>query len=386
MSNFLVSARKYRPTKFEDVLGQNHIAKVLQTALQNNQLAHSFLFTGPRGVGKTTCARILAKVINCFTPVNGVEPCNTCASCKAFTENASFNIFELDAASNNSVDHIRALIEQVRYQPQVGKYKVFIIDEVHMLSSSAFNAFLKTLEEPPAHAIFILATTEKHKIIPTILSRCQIFDFKRIQPNDIVLQLRKVCTQENRNAEEEALHQIALKADGGMRDALSIFDKISGSSGDVITYKDVISNLNILDYDYYFRMVDAFLKADLTSVILILDEVVKNGFELETFIDGLGNHFRELLISRDKQTIHLLETTDILKSRYFNQGVLTKEAFILTAMSVLNACELTLARTNNKRLHVEVALSKITYASKAYETDFLAPPSEQIKKKMMPQS
>jgi DNA polymerase III subunit gamma/tau len=386
MSKFLVSARKYRPRKFEDVIGQNHIAKVLQNALQNNQLAHSFLFTGPRGVGKTTCARILAKVINCFNPIGGVEPCDTCGSCTSFSENASFNIFELDAASNNSVDHIRGLIEQVRYQPQVGKYKVFIIDEVHMLSSSAFNAFLKTLEEPPAHAIFILATTEKHKIIPTILSRCQIFDFKRIQPNDIVVQLKKICSDENRAAEEEALLQIALKADGGMRDALSIFDKISGSSGDIITYKDVITNLNILDYDFYFRVVDAFLKADLTSTILILDEIVKNGFEIEMFIDGLGSHFRELLISRDKQTIHLLETTEILKVRYYNQAILAKEGFILTAMNILNACELTLNRSNNKRLHIEVALSKITYASKAYETDFLAPPTEQIKKKMMPLS
>jgi DNA polymerase III subunit gamma/tau len=384
MSKFVVSARKYRPTIFEDVVGQNHIAKVLQNALQTNQLAHSFLFTGPRGVGKTTCARILAKVINCLTPVNKVEPCNTCASCKAFGENASFNIFELDAASNNSVDHIRTLIEQVRYQPQVGSYKVFIIDEVHMLSSSAFNAFLKTLEEPPAHAIFILATTEKHKIIPTILSRCQIFDFKRIQPSDIVFQLKKICKEENRQAEEEALHQIALKADGGMRDALSIFDKISGSSGDIITYNDVITNLNILDYDYYFKMVDAFLRSDLPGSLMLLDEVVKNGFEIETFIEGLNAHMRDLLISKDVNTIKMMETTDAIKSRYFNQSAFAKEAFLLTSMNILNTCDITMNRTNNKRLHTEIALSKIVYAFKAYETDFLAAPSEQIKKKMIP--
>jgi DNA polymerase III subunit gamma/tau len=382
MSKFVVSARKYRPAVFEDVIGQNHIAKTLQNALQTDQLAHAFLFTGPRGVGKTTCARILAKVINCLTPVNKVEPCNTCTSCKSFSDNASFNIFELDAASNNSVDHIRTLIEQVRYQPQHGSHKVFIIDEVHMLSTQAFNAFLKTLEEPPPYAIFILATTEKHKIIPTILSRCQIFDFKRIQPNDIVVQLQKICKEEKRKADDEALHQIAVKADGGMRDALSIFDKVSGASGDVITYKDVISNLNILDYDYYFKMVDAFLRSDLSDVLNLLDEVVKNGFDVESFIEGLAQHFRELLISKDANTIHIMECSDALKQRYYNQALLAEEGFILSAMSILNVCDLTLNRSHNKRLHSEIALSKITYAKQAYEADFLAP-SGQIKKKMI---
>ncbi len=382
MTKFVVSARKYRPSRFEDVIGQNHIAKTLQNALQTDQLAHAFLFCGPRGVGKTTCARILAKVINCLTPINKVEPCNNCSSCKGFNENASFNIFELDAASNNSVEAIRTLIEQVRYQPQNGTHKVFIIDEVHMLSTQAFNAFLKTLEEPPPYAIFILATTEKHKIIPTILSRCQIFDFKRIQPSDIVIQLQKICTLENRKADEDALHQIALKADGGMRDALSIFDKISGAADEVITYKDVISNLNILDYDYYFKMVDAFLRSDLSDVFNLLDEIVKNGFETESFVEGLNQHFRELLVSKDAATIQLMECSDSLKQRYFNQAALADEGFILSSMNILNVCDLTLNRSTNKRLHTEIALSKISYAKQAYEADFLAP-SGQIKKKMI---
>ncbi|MBK8702068.1 MAG: DNA polymerase III subunit gamma/tau [Saprospiraceae bacterium] len=386
MSKFVVSARKYRPIRFEDVIGQNHIARTLQNALQTNQLAHAFLFCGPRGVGKTTCARILAKVINCERPINKVEPCNECSSCKSFNENASFNIFELDAASNNSVEHIRTLIEQVRYQPQHGTHKVFIIDEVHMLSTQAFNAFLKTLEEPPPYAIFILATTEKHKIIPTILSRCQIFDFKRIQPVDIVVQLEKICKEEQRQAEPEALHQIAVKADGGMRDALSIFDKISGASGDVITYKDVISNLNILDYDYYFRMVDAFIRSDLPGVLNILNEVVRNGFDTESFIQGLAEHFRELLVAKDETTIQLMECSDSVKQRYFNQAAMAEESFILTALHILNTCDLTLARANNKRLHAEIALSKIAYAQQAYETDFFAPEAGGIKKKMMASS
>jgi DNA polymerase III subunit gamma/tau len=382
MSKFVVSARKYRPQRFEDVIGQNHIAKTLQNAIQTDQLAHAFLFTGPRGVGKTTCARILAKVINCMNPANKVEPCNACSSCKSFNENASFNIFELDAASNNSVEAIRTLIDQVRYQPQQGTHKVFIIDEVHMLSTQAFNAFLKTLEEPPPYAIFILATTEKHKIIPTILSRCQIFDFKRIQPNDIVIQLEKICKEEHRDAEPEALHQIAVKADGGMRDALSIFDKIAGATqGATITYKDVISNLNVLDYDYYFRMVDAFLRSDLTSVLLILDEVVKNGFDTESFVEGLMEHMRELLVSKDPKTLEIMECTDALKQRYYNQAVLAEEAFILTGLNTLNTCDLTLPRANNKRLHVEIALSKITYAKQAYDADLFA--GDASKKKMI---
>jgi DNA polymerase-3 subunit gamma/tau len=383
MSKFIVSARKYRPTKFEDVIGQNHIAKTLQNAFQTDQLAHAFLFCGPRGVGKTTCARILAKVINCLNPVNKVEPCNTCSSCKAFNENASFNIFELDAASNNSVEHIRTLIEQVRYQPQHGTHKVFIIDEVHMLSTQAFNAFLKTLEEPPPYAIFILATTEKHKIIPTILSRCQIFDFKRIQPNDIVLQLEKICKDENKEAEHEALYQIAVKADGGMRDALSIFDKVAGATEGKITYKDVVSNLNLLDYDYYFQIVEGFTRSDLSKVLNLLDEIVKNGFDLESFVLGLSEHFRELLLCKEPSTIHIMECSDALKQRYYDQAMNIKEGLVLTAMNILNICDLTLSRANNKRLHTEIALSKITYAYQAYETDFLAAPTDAIKKKMM---
>ncbi len=381
LSKFVVSARKYRPVRFEDVIGQNHIARTLQNAIQTDQLAHAFLFCGPRGVGKTTCARILAKVINCENPVNKVEPCNECSSCKSFNENASFNIFELDAASNNSVEHIRTLIEQVRYQPQHGSHKVFIIDEVHMLSTQAFNAFLKTLEEPPPYAIFILATTEKHKIIPTILSRCQIFDFKRIQPSDIVLQLEKICKEEHREAEAEALHQIAVKADGGMRDALSIFDKVAGASGEKITYKDVISNLNILDYEYYFRMVDAFLKCDLPAVLNILDEVVRNGFDTESFVQGLAEHFRELLVAKDVNTIGLMECSEAVRQRYFNQASLAEEGFVLTALQILNTCDLTLGRAANKRLHTEIALSKICYAKQAYAADFFAGQADAIKKK-----
>jgi DNA polymerase III subunit gamma/tau len=368
MSKFVVSARKYRPRKFEDVIGQNHIAKTLQNALQHDQLAHAFLFTGPRGVGKTTCARILAKVINCMNPIDKVEPCNTCSSCKSFNENASFNIFELDAASNNSVEHIRTLIEQVRIQPQQGTHKVFIIDEVHMLSTAAFNAFLKTLEEPPPYAIFILATTEKHKILPTILSRCQIFDFKRIQPNDIVVQLEKICTEEARKSEPEALYQIALKADGGMRDALSIFDKISGASGDIITYKDVIANLNILDYEYYFKMTDTFLRSDHPSAFLLLDEVIKNGFDIESFIEGLMGHLRELLIAKDPQTVNMMETTDTLKKRYYEQATLASESFLLSGLNILNIADLTLPRANNKRLHLEIALAKLNHLNQISET------------------
>jgi DNA polymerase III subunit gamma/tau len=383
MSQFVVSARKYRPQRFEDVIGQNHIARTLQNALIKNQLAHAFLFCGPRGVGKTTCARILAKVINCQNPIQNVEPCNECSSCKSFGENASFNIFELDAASNNSVEHIRTLIEQVRYQPQQGSHKVFIIDEVHMLSTQAFNAFLKTLEEPPPYAIFILATTEKHKIIPTILSRCQIFDFKRIQPNDIVVQLEKICKDENRFAEPEALHQIAVKADGGMRDALSIYDKVAGASSGNITYKDVIANLNILDYDYYFKITDAFLRSDLPNALLILDEVIKNGFDIESFIQGLSEHLRELLVCKDEQTVMLLECSDVIKQKYFDQATMAKEGFILTALNILNNCDLTLSRASNKRLHAEITISKIVYANQAYQVDFLANEGNVVKKKMI---
>ena len=359
MSTFVVSARKYRPIKFEDVVGQNHIAKTLKNALQTDKLAHAFLFCGPRGVGKTTCARILAKVINCLNPIDQVAPCNTCSSCTSFNENASFNIIELDAASNNSVEHIRTLIEQVRFQPQQGSHKVFIIDEVHMLSTQAFNAFLKTLEEPPPYAIFILATTEKHKILPTILSRCQIFDFKRIQVGDIVEQLQRILKSEGRTADVEALHQIGQKADGGMRDALSIFDKVASAVEGNITYKDIIQHLNVLDYEYFFKTTDACSRGDLKNVFLTIDEVIKNGFEAEHFVQGLSEHMRNLLLSKDTATITVLECSEELRQRYFNQGALATESFILSALDILNTCDVGMPRASNKRLLTELTLSKL---------------------------
>jgi len=370
MSKFVVSARKYRPTAFDEVVGQMHVAKTLKNALQTDQLAHAFLFCGPRGVGKTTCARILAKVINCENPQNKVDPCNTCSSCQSFNDNASFNIIELDAASNNSVEHIRTLIEQVRFQPQQGTHKVFIIDEVHMLSSQAFNAFLKTLEEPPPYAIFILATTEKHKIIPTILSRCQIFDFKRIQVEDAVKQLQHICTQEGKIADPEALHLIGQKADGAMRDALSIFDKIASASGEHITYKDVISNLNILDYEYYFKIVDAFLREDLSDVLLTMDEIIRSGFEPDQLIQGLADHMRDLLVCKDGRTLGLLDVSESLKAKYQHQAALTNKSVLLTGLDILNQCDIALPRSKNKRLYTEIALSKINFASRAIDVNF----------------
>ncbi|MDF1695750.1 MAG: DNA polymerase III subunit gamma/tau [Saprospiraceae bacterium] len=369
MSKFVVSARKYRPTTFDEVIGQMHVAKTLKNALQNDKLAHAFLFCGPRGVGKTTCARILAKVINCENPKDKVEPCNACSSCQSFNDNASFNIIELDAASNNSVEHIRTLIEQVRFQPQQGTHKVFIIDEVHMLSSQAFNAFLKTLEEPPPYAIFILATTEKHKIIPTILSRCQIFDFKRIQVEDAVSQLQNICTQEGKKADPEALHLIGQKADGAMRDALSIFDKIASATGEHITYKDVITNLNILDYEFYFKVVDAFLREDLSDVLLIMDQIIRDGFEPEQFIQGLADHMRDLLICKDTRTIGLLDVSEGLKERYMHQAALTSKSVLLTGLDILNQCDISLPRSKNKRLYTEIALSKINFANRSIEAN-----------------
>lgn len=369
MSNFVVSARKYRPARFDEVVGQQHVSQTLKNALQNNQLAHAFLFCGPRGVGKTTCARILAKVLNCQNLAADHEACDTCNSCKAFNENASFNITELDAASNNSVEHIRALIEQVRFQPQQGKYKVFIIDEVHMLSQQAFNAFLKTLEEPPPYAIFILATTEKHKIIPTILSRCQIFDFRRIQVSNMVSHLQEICTKEQIKADKDALHIIGQKADGALRDSLSIFDRIvsslPGGEGRHITYNHVIENLNVLDYDYYFRVVDAFLLEDIAQVLLIFDDILKKGFEADIFINGLAEHFRNLLVCKDEQTLALLEASDTLQSRYREQAQNTPESLLLSALNLSNECDINYKMARNKRLHVEMTLIKMNFINRA---------------------
>jgi len=380
MSSFIVSARKYRPATFEEVVGQAHVADTLKNALKTDKLAHSFLFCGPRGVGKTTCARILAKIINCQNPVDKTQPCNECSSCLSFNDNASFNIIELDAASNNSVDNIRNLIDQVRVPPQQGKYKVFIIDEVHMLSTAAFNAFLKTLEEPPAYAIFILATTEKHKILPTILSRCQIFDFKRIQVTDVVTQLQEICRQEGLTAEPEALHLIGQKADGAMRDALSIFDKVASSAAGSLTYKDVITNLNILDYDYYFRVVDAFLKEDLSEVLLIMDSVVRQGFDIDQFVQGLASHMRDLMVCKDQRTLPLLDVSDSLKQRYTNQAQYATKSMLLSGLDILNQCDIALPRATNQRLYAEIALSKINYLQRTIDTQ-LATSSEPVLEK-----
>jgi DNA polymerase-3 subunit gamma/tau len=365
MSKFVVSARKYRPIRFDEVVGQQHVSQTLKNALQNDHLAHAFLFCGPRGVGKTTCARILAKVLNCTNRTADFEPCDECNSCKAFNENASFNITELDAASNNSVDHIRTLVEQVRFQPQQGEYKVFIIDEVHMLSQAAFNAFLKTLEEPPPYAIFILATTEKHKIIPTILSRCQIFDFKRIQVQDTVKHLQGICAEEGIEADKDALHIIAQKADGALRDALSIFDRIVSFSGKKITYDDVITNLNVLDYDYFFKVTDAMMVEDLSSLFLIFDKIQKNGFEADLFINGLAEHFRNVLVCKDEATLQLLEVSDNLKELYKQQAKVAPISFLLSALNIANDCDVNYKMARNKRLHVEMALVKMAYINRA---------------------
>ncbi len=365
MSQYVVSARKYRPIRFSDVVGQEHVSNTLKNAIQTGHLAHAFLFCGPRGVGKTTCARILAKVLNCQQPTPDLDPCDTCSSCKAFNDQASFNIVELDAASNNSVEHIRTLIEQVRFQPQQGRYKIFIIDEVHMLSQQAFNAFLKTLEEPPSYAIFILATTEKHKIIPTILSRCQIFDFKRIQIPQIAAHLQFICDEEHIQAEPDALHIIAQKADGALRDALSIFDRMVSFSANTITYQDVIENLNILDYDYFFQVVDALLAEDASTVLLILDDVLKKGFDNDMFMNGLAEHLRNLLVCQDPGTLQLLESGDALKQRYMQQAYLSSPGFLVTALQMANDCYIHYKTARNKRLHVEMALIKMAYIQRA---------------------
>ncbi len=359
MENFIVSARKYRPSTFESVVGQHAITSTLQNAIRNNTLAQAFLFCGPRGVGKTTCARIMAKTINCLHPTDDMEACNECESCVSFNNNASFNIFELDAASNSGVDDIRALIDQVRIPPQIGKYKVYIIDEVHMLSGAAFNAFLKTLEEPPAYAKFILATTEKHKILPTILSRCQIFDFKRITVEDITKHLQNIAAKEGVTAEEEALNIIAQKADGALRDALSIFDQMVSFSGNNITYKDVIANLNVLDYEYYFGMVENILANDINSMLLLLNEVINKGFDPQNFIQGMASHLRNLLLGKDQRVIGLMEVSNQLKERYAKQAERCSTEFLLKALDLANECDINFRSANNKRLHLEVALMKM---------------------------
>ncbi|WP_297100267.1 DNA polymerase III subunit gamma/tau [uncultured Draconibacterium sp.] len=359
MENFIVSARKYRPDSFQTVVAQASITNTLKNAIKSNQLAHAYLFCGPRGVGKTTCARIFAKTINCTNLTDDTEACNECESCTSFNSSRSFNIHELDAASNNSVDDIRNLTDQVRVPPQMGKYSVYIIDEVHMLSSQAFNAFLKTLEEPPKHAIFILATTEKHKIIPTILSRCQIFDFNRIGVADISEHLEYVAKSESVEVEGEGLNIIAQKADGAMRDALSIFDQIVSFSGKKITYQDVITNLNVLDYDYYFRLVDEFLKNNVTEVMVIFNDILNHGFDGHHFITGLSSHFRDLLVCKDAVTIQLLEVGGDIKERYRSQAAATESDFLLDAMQIANTCDIQYKTSQNKRLLIELALIRI---------------------------
>ena len=361
MDSFVVSARKYRPITFDSVVGQKAITSTLQNAIRTNTLAQAFLFCGPRGVGKTTCARIMAKTINCMNPTADMEACDECESCRSFNNSNSFNIYELDAASNNSVDDIRNLVDQVRIPPQVGQYKVYIIDEVHMLSSAAFNAFLKTLEEPPAYAKFILATTEKHKIIPTILSRCQIFDFKRITVDDISKHLQNIAVKEGVVAEEEALNIVAQKADGALRDALSIFDQMVSFSGKNITYKDVINNLNVLDYEYYFRMVDYILNKDNNSILLLLNNVVENGFDIQHFIQGLASHLRNLLLGRDEKLVELMEVSRQLKTRYVEQSQRCSQYFLLKTLDLANQCDLNFRNSNNKRLHLEICLMKMCY-------------------------
>ena len=356
MENYIVSARKYRPSTFDSVVGQRALTTTLKNAIATGKLAHAYLFCGPRGVGKTTCARIFAKTINCLSPSANGEACNQCESCQAFNEQRSYNIHELDAASNNSVEDIRTLIDQVRIPPQIGKYKVYIIDEVHMLSQAAFNAFLKTLEEPPHHAIFILATTEKHKILPTILSRCQIYDFNRINVQDAVSHLQYVAQKEGIQAEPEALTVIAQKADGGMRDALSIFDQVVSFTGGNITYQGVIENLNVLDNEYYFRLVDLFLGNKAADTMVLLNESLRKGFDAHHFITGLASHFRDLLVSKDPITLPLLEVGASIRERYQQQAQKCDQKFLYRAMKLCNDCDLNYRTSKNKRLLVELTL------------------------------
>ena len=367
MENFVVSARKYRPATFRSVVGQQHVTTTLQNAIQSQHLAQAFLFCGPRGVGKTTCARILAKTINCTNLTSEAEACGQCTSCVAFQENASFNVHELDAASNNSVEDIRSLVEQVRYAPQQGRYKIYIIDEVHMLSNAAFNAFLKTLEEPPSYAIFILATTERHKIIPTILSRCQIFDFNRIKVEDIREHLRYVATSEGVAADDDALHLLAQKADGGLRDALSMFDQQVTFAGNNLTYKEVVQNLHILDYDYYFRLVAALTSENLSAALLLLDEVMQQGFDLHNFVVGTAEHLRGLLVCKDPVTVQLLEVSEGIRQQYVRQAQAAPLPFLLSALNLVSQCDREFKQAKNQRLHVELTLMKLAYLNGAVQ-------------------
>jgi len=388
MEQFIVSARKYRPLTFATIVGQSPIAQTLKNAIERKQLAHAYLFCGPRGVGKTTCARIFAKTINCLNPDENGEACGECESCKAFAEGRSYNIHELDAASNNSVEDIRNLIDQVRVLPQVGKYSVYIIDEVHMLSAAAFNAFLKTLEEPPAHAVFILATTEKHKIIPTILSRCQIYDFNRIRVEDAVKHLEEIAKSENINCEPEALHIIAQKADGSMRDALSIFDQVVSFCGTTVTYSKVIENLNVLDYDYYFKLTDAFIVGDYCTTLTIFDEILTKGFDAQHFMRGLNSHFRDLLVCKDARTTSLLEVGAAIAESYKRQAEICNVVFLFTALDIANGCDVGYKTSSNQRLHIELALcrlSNITTARKPEPVVKIADNTETTKQKTTPQ-
>ncbi|HMK04750.1 MAG TPA: DNA polymerase III subunit gamma/tau [Ferruginibacter sp.] len=367
MDKFIVSARKYRPQNFSTVVGQAHITTTLKNAIKNNQLAHAFLFCGPRGVGKTTCARILAKTINCQNQTADGEACNTCTSCVSFDAGTSLNIHELDAASNNSVDDIRSLVEQVRFAPQAGKYKVYIVDEVHMLSSSAFNAFLKTLEEPPPYAIFILATTEKHKILPTILSRCQIFDFKRITNNDTIEHLQEICKKEKIKAEKAALHVIAQKSEGCLRDALSILDKIVSFTNGQLNYSNTLEHLNILDEDYYFKLMDCMQQQKLSDAMLLYDEINRKGFEGDTLLEGYSEFIRNLLVSKDTKAAILLEVADDFKQKYLQAAQQISTGWLIAALNLLNEAEINYKQARNKRLHIELAIIKLCYLQQAVE-------------------
>ncbi|RYU92956.1 DNA polymerase III subunit gamma/tau [Emticicia agri] len=382
MEKFVVSARKYRPITFDTVVGQSHITTTLQNAIRTNHLAQAFLFCGPRGVGKTTCARILAKTINCQNLTEDISPCNECESCKSFNNNASFNIHELDAASNNSVEDIRNLTDQVRFPPQYGKYKVYIIDEVHMLSQAAFNAFLKTLEEPPSYAIFILATTEKHKILPTILSRCQIFDFNRIQIKDMADHLANVANKEQIKADYQALELIAQKADGGLRDALSMFDlNVTFAAGNELTYKSVLDNLHILDYDYYFRMTDHLYSGDISGALLLYNEILEKGFDGHQFVVGLNEHFRNLMVSKDQQTVKLLQVAESTQRRYLAQSGKLPLGYILSSLSVGSHLDINYKSAKNQRLHVEIGLMKLSQIQQVLNLSELSGSTSEEKKK-----